>query len=236
MALNSDILRYIIEHQAQPGDRLPTITELSRELGVSVSKLREDLEVARTLGLVQVKPRTGTQVQEFSFGPAATLSVLYAVALDRSYFHDFTLLRKSIELGFWHDAVQQLTPDDVTALRALVVRACDKLNLHPAVVPFEEHRSFHLMFFKYLENPFVQGLLEAYWAVYKAFGVSLYAELSYHRQVWDYHLRMVECVARGDFEGGRRALEEHMGLLRYTPDKEQMPIPDRPSMGHRIFE
>lgn len=49
----------------------------------------------------------------------------------------------------------------------------------------------------------------------KAFGVGLYAELSYHHEVWDYHERMVECVARGDFNGGHQALRDHM-TLRYA--------------------
>jgi len=35
--IDADILRYIIEHQVKPGERLPTIPELSTELDVSVS-------------------------------------------------------------------------------------------------------------------------------------------------------------------------------------------------------
>lgn len=217
--IDSGILSYIIEHQIHPGERLPTINELSRELGIGVSKIREELEVARTLGLVQIKPRTGTQVKEFSFGPTATLSVLYALGLNRAHFHHFSRLRNSVELGFWNEAVEQLNPDDIAYLRQLVDRACHRLNQIPVVVPFEEHRNLHLTFFKHLENPFVQGVIEAYWAAYKAFGLALYADLAYHREVWTYHAHMVECVARGDFEGGWQALKDHMDLLRYVPDQ-----------------
>ena len=231
--LDSDILRYIVEHQVQPGERLPTIGELSQELGVSVSKIREELEVARTLGLVQIKPRTGTLVQEFDFGPAATISVLYALGLDRSYFQDFSKLRGSLELGFWFEAVQQLTFDDIVYLRQLVSRANDKLNHVPIEVPFEEHRSLHLTFFKHLKNPFVQGVLQAYWVAYQAFGLALYAELSYHREVWAYHSQMVECVAQGDYEGGRQALQDHMALLRHRSETGLKP---EPSAFPHLFE
>ncbi len=237
MALpNSSILRYIIQHQVQPGDRLPTISELSRELGVSVGKIREELEVVRALGLVQVKPRRGTQVQEFCFGPAATLSVLYAVALNRDYFHDFTQLRDSIELGFWHESVPYLTADDIADLRALVEAARAKLNETPPVVPVDEHRDFHMVFFRPLDNPFVKGLLEAYWAAYKVFAVSLYADLSHHRKVWDYHERMVNCVAAGDFVGGRLALEEHMALLRHPPEQAGTSNGLHTGVGLHLFE
>lgn len=218
---DTDILRYIVKHQVQPGERLPTINELSDELGVSVSKIREELEVARTLGLVQIKPRNGTVVQPFDFKPAAVLSVLYALGLDRTYFHDFSQLRNNIELSFWHEAVVQLTRDDIRDLRQFVTCAYEKLNRVPAEVPFDEHRRLHLTFFKYLENPFVQGLLGAFWEAYKAYGLAIYADLSYHRKVWAYHSQMVECVANRDYEGGRQALKEHMALLRDVPGPEE---------------
>lgn len=224
--LDSDILQYIVKRQKQPGERLPTINELSDELGVSVSKIREELAVARTLGLVQIKPRTGTQVQPFEFGPTVTLSILYAIGLDRAHFYDFSELRKKLELSFWHEAVSQLTPEDIGQLRWLVARAREKLNCIPIEVPFVEHRRLHLGFFKQLDNPFVQGILEAYWTAYEAFGLALYADLAYHREVWDYHERMVECVAQGDVDGGHQALRDHMTLLRYRSDETTAADPD----------
>ncbi len=218
ISLNSGILQYVIENHIQPGERLPTITDLSAELGVSVSKVREELAIARALGHVQIKPRLGMQVQPFDFAPAATLSVLYALGMDRGNFHEFSQLRKNVELSFWHEAVTLLVLEDFVYLRTLVTQARIKLTHVPIEVPFEEHRDLHLTFFKHLKNPFVQGILEAYWGAYQAFGVGLYADLSYHREVWDYHERMVECVAAGDVEAGHRALREHMLLLRYVPE------------------
>lgn len=220
--LDSDLLQYIVDRQVQPGARLPTLTELSAELNVSVSKVREELEVARTLGLVQVKPRTGSLVQAYDFTPAATLSVLYAIGQDPAHFHHFADLRKHLELSYWTEAVACLTPDDVLALRQILDRAAEKLTHVPIEVPVEEHCQLHLLFFRHLANPFVQGLLAAYWTAYKTFGIALHAPLSYHREVWAYHERMVDCVARGDYEGGRRLLQEHMALLRYaTPTGDE---------------
>jgi len=226
--LGSALLHYIIERRIQPGERLPTIHELSAELGVSVGKVREELEVARTLGLVQIKPRTGSVVQTFDFTPAATLGVLYAIGLDPAYFHAFADLRKHLELSYWTEAVACLTPDDIAALRELIARANEKLNQLPIAVPVVEHARLHLTFFRRLDNAFVQGLLSAYWAAYMAFGVALHAPLAYHREVWAYHEQMVEYVAHGDYEGGCRALQEHMALLKHAPEVLEQPVP-RPS-------
>jgi DNA-binding FadR family transcriptional regulator len=63
--LGSDLLNYIAESDLQVGDRLPTISELQDEnhLGISTSKVREQLEVARALGLVEVRSKTGTRLK-----------------------------------------------------------------------------------------------------------------------------------------------------------------------------
>ena len=62
--LDSELLDYIIRENFQAGQRLPTINELQDEehLGVGVSKVREQLEVARALGLVEVRSKTGMRM------------------------------------------------------------------------------------------------------------------------------------------------------------------------------
>ena len=47
----SEFLKYLAAHP-EAENNLPPLAELSRELGVGVAALREQLEVARALGLV----------------------------------------------------------------------------------------------------------------------------------------------------------------------------------------
>ena len=65
-------------HQTTQSDseyeKLPALKDLSVELGISVSSLREQLEVAKALGLVDVKPRLGVRPLPYSFSPAVTPS------------------------------------------------------------------------------------------------------------------------------------------------------------------
>jgi DNA-binding FadR family transcriptional regulator len=85
-------------------------------------------------------------------------------------------------------------------------------------VPHEEHRQLHLLIFGRLNNPFVTGLLDAYWDMYEAVGLNMYSgDLAYLNEVWDYHSRMVECICAGDYDGGREALVAHMHLLVQRP-------------------
>ena len=64
--------------------------------------------------------------------------------------------------------------------------------------PHAEHRALHLTIFRRLNNPFVRGLLEAYWEAYEAVGLSLYSDFHYLREVWTYHDQIVAAITAGD--------------------------------------
>jgi DNA-binding FadR family transcriptional regulator len=217
--LDSDLLNYIIKQGFQPTDRLPTISELQDpdKLGISISKVREQLEVARALGLVDVRSKTGTRLKEYSFAPADRLSLFYALATDLHYFEVFGELRTHLEVAFWHEACALLTDEDKIELRGYIEAAKAKLNAPRIRIPYEEHRHFHLTIFKHLENPFVIGLLEAYWDAYEAVELNVYAEYSYLQQVWNYHERILDAICAGDFDAAQTAFIEHTHLLHHQP-------------------
>ncbi len=225
--LSSDFLQYLAAHtppgaaEDAPAARLPSLAEMSKEMGVSVALLREQLEVAKALGLVEVRPRTGIRPLPYSFLPAVWQSLSYAVTIDRRLFMAYSDLRNHIEAVYWMEAAARLTEDDKSALNALMRSAWEKLNGQPGEapiqIPHEEHRQLHLLIYHRLENPFVQGLLEAYWAAYEAVGLNLYADYNYLRQVWTYHQQMVDAICQGDLERGYQALSQHKDLLFHRP-------------------
>jgi DNA-binding FadR family transcriptional regulator len=222
--LDSDLLNYIVGNGYQPGDRLPTIAELgdSSNLNISVSKVREQLEVARALGLVDVKSQAGTKLKEYSFAPAVHLSLFYALASDLRYFEQFSALRTHVEVAFWHEACRLLTEADKDELRGYIEAAWAKLNAPRIRIPNEEHRAFHLTIFRHLDNVFVKGLLEAYWDAYEAVELNVYAELKYHREVWAYHQRILDAICAGDLDAAQEAYLQHTRLLHYQPRMQEV--------------
>ena len=208
----SEFMRYLAAHQ-QAEESLPALNTLSAELGISVASLREQLEVARALGLVDVRPRTGIRRLPFKFLPAVRQSLSYAMALDQSYFEMFADLRQNIEASYWYEAVGKLTAEDHARLKDLVDRAWRKLDGRPIQIPHDEHKQLHLTIYCKLNNPFVSGILEAYWESYEAIGLNVFTDYNYLRSVWQYHETMVNAIRCGDFEAGYRALVEHTELL-----------------------
>jgi DNA-binding FadR family transcriptional regulator len=216
----NEFLSYL-SGKGSPVDRLPSLEVLSAQLGVSKSKLREQMEVARCLGLIEVRPHTGMRRAEYTFAPALRASLSYAVATDASLFDRFGELRTKVEMSFLKDAAARLTAEDHEILLGLITRARAKLATHPVHIPHEEHRQLHLTIYSRLGNPFVIGVLQAYWDMYEAVGLSLYADLTYLQKVWDYHELMVEAIRRGDFAAAERALLDHTRLLRHREAEGQ---------------
>ena len=215
--LDSEFLDYLITHHVNPGDRLPALSEIGDGMGVSVGKLREQLAVARGMGVVSVRPRLGIQREPFNFAESALPAVLFSLATGEATFAHLSRLRQAIEISFWDEAVVRLTPEDKRTLGRLVDDAWAKLRGDPIHIPNGEHRQLHMTIFSRLDNPFVQGLLVAYWDAYEASELTRFMRYRYWIEVWNYHERIVEALCANDFECGRRLLDEHFSLLPTEP-------------------
>jgi DNA-binding FadR family transcriptional regulator len=132
-------------------------------------------------------------------------------------FNQFSQVRQAIEKSFWQEAVEHLTNDDKIHLREIVSRAWSKLRGTPIHVPNSEHREFHLKIYSRLDNPFVQGLLAAYWDAYEASEMTRFMDYQYWVDVWNYHQRIAEALSNNDLEQGRQLLEQHFELLPKDP-------------------
>jgi DNA-binding FadR family transcriptional regulator len=215
----NEFLNHLASGRTEASDqlRLPSLNELSSELGISVARLREQMEVARAMGLVDVKPRTGIRRLPYTFEPAVYQSLAYAMQLDRIYFDAYADLRNHVEASYWYEAVERLTEEDLQELQSLIDSAWNKLRAEQVRIPHLEHRQLHLTIFRRLDNPFVTGILEAYWQAYEAVGLNVYAGYEYLQKVWEYHQRMVDAICAGNFEAGYQALVEHKDLLYHRP-------------------
>ena len=216
--LGSDFLNYIVRQGFQPGDLLPSIQELTNagHLDMSANKVREQLEVARALGWVEVRSKRGTRIQDYAFTPAVRLSARYALARGER-FESFASLRNHVEAAYWNEACALLREGDLAIMQDCIDSANAKLDSPPIRIPNPEHRRFHLTVFSHLDNIFVLGILQAYWDLYEQIGINRYMDYSYLRQVWDYHSRILRHIKRGNFDAARGAFVEHTRLLRHEP-------------------
>ena len=216
--LPSEVLQYIV-HEGRRSEhngkrwKLPPMDELSRTLGVSRGKLREQLITAQAWGAVEMRPGDGTYVRPLDFYTPIRGPVLYGVALDTRNFDRYYQLRIRLEVAFWTDATRKLTAEDKDELQRIVQRAERRLRGTPVEIPHREHRALHLLIFARLDNEFVLGLLRAYWDAYEAVGLHRYFEYGYYEEVWSSHRAMVDAIRAGQYGEGREILIQHFGLL-----------------------
>ncbi len=211
------ITRYLIDARLTGrGDdrvKLPPMGDLAKELGVSRGKVREELIAAQAYGVVEMRPGDGTYVNAFDFHAAIRPAVVYSIACDAESFNHFRKLRAHLEVAFWDEATRALDEADHAQLEQIVERAQRKLESKPIQIPHEEHRELHLHIFSKLGNPFVEGLLKAYWDAYEAVELHLYFDISYYEKMWTSHRALVDALKLNQLRKGKEVLARHFTIL-----------------------
>ncbi len=206
-------LDYLIERSQSDNNSSLSIEQVSGELSISTARVRELLELAKAIGLVDIQPRKGIQILPYKFSPAVRKSLYAAVRYKQEYFEQFSHLRNQIEKSYFLDAVLQLSADQKRDVTDISQRALDMLNKSKPRIPHEEHRRFHMTIYKELDNVFVIGILEAFWDLYEVVGLNLYEDLDYLINVWNYHQEIAEKINSANYKKAHAVLVEHMELI-----------------------
>ncbi len=219
----SEFLKYIAEKYSLGEERIPALSQLSKELSVSVASIREQLEVARTLGFVEVKPKTGIRWLPYNFTPSLLLSVTYAITISVDFFDHFRDLRNHLESAYFLEAVSKLTANEVQQLNEILLRAENKIMQNPPQLPHVEHREFHATIFSKISNPFVQSIFSVYWDAYENQGYAIINDLDYLKRVWHFHRLVYEGIKSTNINQALRDFMEHKNLIirspKYTPSQ-----------------
>ncbi len=213
----SGFLKYLASRKKDE-ENIPALDQLSADLGINRSALREQVAVARALGLVSVKPRVGMRRLPYSFTPALQQSLGYAILHDRTNFENYSDLRTHVESAYFHQAVEKLEPEDIEKLKELLKRAWKKLRGTPAKIPHQEHRDLHILMYKRLDNIFVTSILEVYWEAYEAIELNIFTDYAYLTKVWSYHTRIVEAIESEEYDKAHQILLNHTELIAARPN------------------
>ncbi len=209
----SPILKYIADATRQD-EPIPSISDLSTKLGISTASVREQLEVPKELGFVEVRTRTGIQKHDFCLTRPLTLSMTYGLRVDPELFQEYASLRRQLEIGYWYEACALLEKSHIQELQDLEERANWKINQNPVMIPTIEHRKFHLTIYRPLNNRVLNSVLETYWDLYDASSINFFRNHEYLETVWSYHRQMLEAIASKAYEKGYDALVTHFDLMK----------------------
>ncbi|NLA66609.1 MAG: FadR family transcriptional regulator [Leucobacter sp.] len=157
------IRAYILQHNLQRGDLVPTEQALVDMLGVSRNVLREAIKSMELMGMAAAQPGRGTVLKEFNLDFVFQNVVLGSFGDEEKTIVDMLDIRKKLELAYMRRAYEALTEEDVVAIRHI---------MEEIKVAWEEHRTFpdqdrafHMTIFSRIDNRILLSILEAIWDV-----------------------------------------------------------------------
>ena len=109
----------LLQGEIKPGDLLPSEAELSEQLCVGKSSVREAIKMLNAIGVVESVQGEGTFVRT-SVDEAAVNPLTYQMVLMQSTDEQIFELRYCIEPAYTLLAMQKATPEDLEKIRATV--------------------------------------------------------------------------------------------------------------------
>ena len=85
----------IASGQLKPHDKIPTETELAQMFGIGRSSVREAIKIFQYLGILEVSPRKGTFVCDYT--NVSTEALTWSILLRKNDIYELVGLREVIE-------------------------------------------------------------------------------------------------------------------------------------------
>ena len=212
---------YILHEHLQPGDPLPTETDLCEQLGMSRSSVREAVRTLVALDIVEVRHGPGTFVGQVSMRPMVESLVFRGLLRpgdDYSSLLEVVQVRVALDtavandlVAVWNDSSDEQLEDLVTQMEHLAAAGRTFT---------EQDHLFHSMLLAPLPNQLFAHLTDAFWAVHNLTVPLLGAPAPDDIVLTaNAHRHMLDTARAGDADGYRAAVVEHYApLLRALGD------------------
>jgi GntR family transcriptional repressor for pyruvate dehydrogenase complex len=204
-----DLIR---RHALKAGERLPAQRELSNELKVSRTSLREALSTLEALGVVSTSAGRGTYINDAALAEQATInSWRFSNRYELHEVYEYRYLMESTAVRL---AAMNITDDELNELKLLHARYKAKLSaadlMASTTLDFQFHRSIMVC----SRN---RVFVDIYDKFNKVFQQTQMLPFSRRQRRWEAvieHGKMLEALERRDPDGAAFFLEMH--LLRAT--------------------
>ena len=207
-----NLMRYISAHELHQGSKLPSIRELADEWNTTPSVVRSALIKASMLGLIEMRPRSGSYVRAIDFSYIISWFALLfetTLLLKHPNLLDLYDLKTVLEAGMFHTAAQTRTPEDVFTLKKILLELSEKDHTKDRVEIVALDEQFHLTVARMTRNPLYEALLSAIQAMLREERLSQdFYEQHFNEQTED-HRRLFEAVRDGAAEEAEAVAKKH---------------------------
>lgn len=218
----ADLQDFVRREGFGPGDRLPTIRQLSTTLGLGRNAVRDGLLEAQTLGIVRIEPRLGVFVQDHkpvNHSEGLGLALEKTLSLEEQNLFHLVDARLMVESELAAEAARTRRPEDLLPLRQVLETV---LVMHGDRLAFiKADEAFHLAIARIAGNRVLLTFLQTLWRFIAPAKLSLLLS-NESRQVTDgEHQQLFQSIVAGDADNARAVMRAHISkgrdlLLNYV--------------------
>lgn len=216
------VLDYLIENikngKIKRGTKIKTERELSETLGVSREAIREAIRILEIVGLVEKRPRYGTQIKEefdeWIMEPMAIIFKLTNVGPKEVY--EF---RKMIEVEIAALAAKRITDSEINELSYIYYKM---INSEDEVERALYDKKFHHLIARASKNKIIINAYNAMSPMLDLFTIDIRSVVVKNENdtiLEDMHVTVFESIVRRDENGARLSMENHMDIINRNFDR-----------------
>lgn len=192
------------------GERLPSERELGEQFQVSRTVIREAVRSLIATGHVAAKAGRGVVVSYDPAGARAQTMRLIFKDYGELEYSQVNEIRMPIEIQAAGLAALRASPEDIAELR----RICDSQAAHIETGKLEgsaaDDLAFHHHIARLADNPLLLGVYETLAEVLKAVRRPILHDIDVANAALREHRWLLECIAAGDPNAARGAMERHL--------------------------
>lgn len=156
------IATHISDNQLGPGDLLPTEIEISKQLNVARSSVRESLKSLQAIGILESKSGVGTIISNKGLDPFV-LSLILGTLIGTTSFRELGEVRIIMEQGSIPLIIRNASDEDIESLRVqaneldfLKEKFSKKPELADNKLVADKEIAFHQQLLRLSKNPILE--------------------------------------------------------------------------------
>ncbi len=227
--VTDEIKKTIFSGSLKPGDRLTSERDLSLQMKVGRSAIRESLRTLELSGLIYVKQGVdgGIFVKE---PDTSNLSRSFSDLLQLEYItiEDLTEARLLIERDILEFVMKKVKREDFKPLDDIIITAFKKIERGEKIR--KENLEFHKILAKLSDNPIFIMLVDSIMSIISVFVEKLNPSLEHSLRILESHKDILEEMRKGDMGAAKEKLDEH--ILFFSKEFKSL----KPLKGYKIYK
>lgn len=213
--------------QIRPGDRLPPERQLSASLGVGRSAVREALAALEILGVVEVRPGSGSYLRSTS-SDLLPQTLSWGLLLESQQTAHLIELRTTLEVATTRAAAERISDEGIARLATHLATMAENIDDIQALV--EADMLFHVELGRAADNPPMTGVLQSVRALLRVGVDRAITEPGQAQQTLHQHELIHLAVAERDPDAAAAAMRVHMDSVarRILPTRREPAPAARP--------